>query len=59
MNTKGLNEFTARTLTCLMTARADRAELDQQIEVMIRALADAHGLPAPYPPRDSKQPNFQ
>jgi len=45
-------EFTQRTLMALMTAQADRAELDQQVEVMIRALATEHGLSETYPPRD-------
>jgi hypothetical protein len=40
-------EFTQRTLMALMTAQADRAELDQQVEVMIRALATEHGCPRP------------
>ena len=36
--------FTTRTLMALLTAQADRADLDRQIEALTRALADAHGL---------------
>jgi hypothetical protein len=45
------NDFTTRTLMALLTAQADRAELDEQIAVLTRALAGAHGL-ADYPPAD-------
>ena len=43
-------DFTTRTLMAILTAQADRAELDQQIAVLIRSLADAHDVPASYPP---------
>ena len=36
--------FTQRTLMALLTAQADRAELDRQIDVLTRALANANGL---------------
>jgi len=45
-------DFTRTTLMALMTAQADRAELDRQIATLTRALADTNGLPASYPPRD-------
>jgi hypothetical protein len=37
-------EFTQRTLMAILTAQADRAELDRQIETLTRTLADANGL---------------
>jgi hypothetical protein len=45
-------DFTARTLMGLVTALADRAELDKTIAISVRALADAHRIPIPanYPP---------
>jgi hypothetical protein len=41
--------FTQRTLLALLTAHADRAELDETIGVLTRSLADAHGIPRPTP----------
>ena len=45
---------TRMTLMALMTAHADRQELDDTIDTLIFALAEtiAPGLPAPYPPVD-------
>jgi hypothetical protein len=40
------DDFTQRTLMQLLTAMADKAELDHQIATLIRALADAHGISA-------------
>jgi hypothetical protein len=44
----------ATLIMALMTARADRQELDDQIDTLIFTLAEAiaPGLPAPYPPVD-------
>jgi hypothetical protein len=43
-------ECTQRTLLALLTAQADRAELDETIRMLTRSLADAHSIPASYPP---------
>jgi hypothetical protein len=50
MKTRALNEFTARTLMALATARADRDVIDADIRVMEACLAKEHGLLSPYPP---------
>jgi hypothetical protein len=42
--------FTQRTLFALLTAHAERDELDETIRVLTRSLADAHDIPASYPP---------
>ena len=39
----------ALKLMALMTALADRAELDKEISAITRSLADAYGIPASYP----------
>jgi hypothetical protein len=44
------SDFTQRTLLALLTAQAERAELDKTISTLTRCLADAHGIPASYPP---------
>jgi hypothetical protein len=46
MDTKGLNEFTARVLSSLVTELADLKEHAQHIETSIVALAKEHGLGA-------------
>jgi hypothetical protein len=43
-------ESNRATLMALLTAQADRAELDETIRVLTRSLADAYGIPASYPP---------
>jgi hypothetical protein len=43
-------DFTKRTLLALLTANADRAELDATISALTRALANAHDIPPSYPP---------
>jgi hypothetical protein len=43
-------EFTKRTLMALLTAQADRAELDREIVEITRSLASAHEIPVSYPP---------
>jgi hypothetical protein len=45
-------DFAARTLMGLVTAIADRAELDKAIAISVRTLAEAAGVPIPagYPP---------
>jgi hypothetical protein len=45
MNTKGLNEFTKRTLMALVTAMADRNHKDAK--VLVHALAKEHGVRIP------------
>jgi hypothetical protein len=45
-------EFTTITLMALLTAQADRGELDKTIDALTRSLADAHGIPASYPPAE-------
>jgi hypothetical protein len=45
-------DFTKRTLMALMTAQADRAELDHRIKALTLALADAHDIRRPYPPTE-------
>ena len=50
MNPSQKAEFTKRTLLAILTARADQAELEKTIGVLTRSLADAHGIPASYPP---------
>ncbi|WP_271673212.1 hypothetical protein [Bradyrhizobium sp. CCBAU 51627] len=42
-------EFTTRTLMSLLTALADKAELDRQIEALTLALAGTYGLPRVLP----------
>jgi hypothetical protein len=44
-----MDDFTTRTLAQILTAQADRAELDKQIAVLLHALATHHGV-ASYPP---------
>ena len=39
-------------LMALLTAQADRVELDKTIHALTRSLADAHGIPASYPPAE-------
>jgi hypothetical protein len=36
----------------LLTAQADRDELDKTIRTLTKSLADAHGIPASYPPTE-------
>ena len=45
-------EFAKRTFMALLVAQAERAELDKTISVLTRSLADAHGIPASYPPAE-------
>jgi hypothetical protein len=37
-------------LMALLTALAEKAEIDKTITALTRSLADAHGIPASYPP---------
>jgi hypothetical protein len=46
---KDAAEFTTRTLMGLLTALADKAERDRQIEKMVLTLAEAYGLPSVLP----------
>lgn len=39
-------------LMALLTAQADRDELNETIRTLTRRLADAHGIPASYPPTE-------
>jgi hypothetical protein len=39
-----------RNLLALLTAQADLANLQETIQVLTRSIADAHGIPASYPP---------
>ena len=42
-----MDDFTQRTLAQLLTAQADKAELDKHIAALIEALATHHGVAAP------------
>lgn len=44
MDTKGLNEFTARMLLSLVTDLADASENFERIQAQIAALAKEHGI---------------
>jgi hypothetical protein len=48
MKTKELNEFTQRMLLALKTAQHDRDR--DAMGTIIDTLAQAHGIPATYPP---------
>jgi hypothetical protein len=48
--TNDCNEFCKATLLAILTAQADRDELDERISVLTRSLANEHGIPASYPP---------
>jgi hypothetical protein len=50
MTLKQKNRFTQRTLLALLTANADRAELDATIIALTRSLANVHDIPPSYPP---------
>ena len=52
MTTEQKSAFTQRTLLVLLSAQADRDELDRTILTLTRVLADAHGIPTTYPPID-------
>ena len=45
MDTKGLNEFTARVLLSLVNELADAREKFERIHTQIAALAKEHGVP--------------
>jgi hypothetical protein len=49
MNTKELNDFTARWLMALKTAQADGDR--KTARIIVDALAKAHGISASYPAR--------
>jgi hypothetical protein len=48
--------FTQRTLLSLLTAHTERADYlarsDETIRILVRSLADAHGIAASYPPME-------
>jgi hypothetical protein len=48
--TASRDEFCSTTLLAILTAQADRDELNETIRVLTRSLADVHGIPASYPP---------
>jgi hypothetical protein len=50
MKTTERDGFTRHTLLAILTANADRAELDATITALTRSLANAHDIPATYPP---------
>jgi hypothetical protein len=50
--TASRNEFCKATLLAILTAQADRDELDERISVLTRSLANEHGIPASYPPTE-------
>jgi hypothetical protein len=50
--TASRDEFCTRTLMAILTAQADRDELDNTIRTLTRSLADEHGIPASYPPTE-------
>jgi len=43
-------EFTQRTLLALLTAQAAFTAIGETIIALTRSLADAHDIPASYPP---------
>jgi hypothetical protein len=43
-------EFAERTLSALLTECAERTKIEETISALIWSLADAHGIPASYPP---------
>jgi hypothetical protein len=43
-------DLAQRILLALLTAQAEYAELGETIIQLTRSLADAHGIPASYPP---------
>jgi hypothetical protein len=45
-------ESVTGNILALLTALADRVELDETIRILARSLADAHGIPASYPPME-------
>jgi hypothetical protein len=49
-NTNMTDERTRLTLMQLLTAMADRAKLDQDIDTLIRTLATEHGISPDCPP---------
>jgi len=52
MTTASQKQSRTMILMALLTAQADRDELDKTIRTLTRSLADAHDIPASYPPTE-------
>jgi hypothetical protein len=50
MSSKQKAKLTQSVLLALLTAQADRDELDATIRGLTRSLANAHDIPSSYPP---------
>ena len=52
MTASQTEEFTQRTLMAIMTHQATIAAEQKTVDALVKSLADAHGIPASYPPAE-------